>query len=614
MGFRTNKCINPNCDQRVRKGATYCPKCGAGAPKGKVPCGSCNADVRSSAKFCPQCGADMAVSVKPKFDHNRWARQPEDFAIRIDVDDVKGWLVKPLIVEHGTTGLVFQSGKFAGELQESRYDVGGFVQRLTNFMIDNPASIVIMDAGDTTCDLENGGLWTSDKFEVGVSLRLVIQVQDPESLFKNLIKGRGQVTLDQLECLLADEVQMLLEGIVLKYKADQLFGSIDARYEIEAQLREHLRTTFSRFGLSLIQLRFVDFCGEVYEELRAKEGELQTFGKDIDLQDQRAQLTRRLRDVLTTDKMDEFTSEKDLEDFIRQTEHELGLKDVIRDDEMIRLKSRFEHERDREQTLRRIEIEGISQDALRDEARKQQLADEDALDEAHRRKSARRVEEAATDGKIDDIQRETRAKDHEQDMTEALAGQDLLDRMDDRDRKRGEWTQQIEAKRLTERSNATVEALLSIVDGPAGDRIAELTKLERQKNLTPEQILAITAEASPAAAQALAEKYKADGRLSDEMRELLEKRVAEQKEASADTADRMERIMQTALQQMGHVAGTRARPVEPPDTIVTPGGGGGGAHVMVNSQSGGKAGACCAHCNAPLESGGNFCTACGKKQ
>lgn len=612
MGLRTDKCINPECDQRVRKGAKYCPKCGGGAPKGTVSCGSCGADIRSSAKFCSKCGADLAVSVKPKFDHNRWARQPEDFAIRIDVNDVKGWLVKPLIVEHGTTGLVFQSGRFAGELQEARYDVGGFLQRLTNFMIDSPASIVILDAGDVSIDLENDGLWTLDKFEVGAASRLVVHVQDPESLFKNLIKGRGQVTLDQLESQLASEVQMLLEGIVIKYRADQLFSSIDARYEIEAQLREHLRTTFSQFGLGLIQLRFIDFGGEAFEELRAKEGELHVFDKDIDLKDQRAQLARRLRDVLTTDKMDEFKSGKDLEDFILQIEHEMGLKDVIRKDEMARLKSRFEHESDREQLLRSIEIEAITKDALRDEARKQQLADEDALDETHRRESGRRVEKATTDAKIDDIKLDTRVKDHLQDKDEALFGQDLLDRMEDRDRKHEEWTQEVEAKRLAERSKATVEALLSIVDGPEGDRIAELAKLERHKDLSPEQILAITVEASPVAAQALAEKYKADGRLSDEMRELLEKRVAEQKETSIDHADRMERIMQTALHQMGHVAGTRARPVEPPDTIVTPGGG--GAHVMVNSQSGTRSVACCCHCNAPLESDGNFCTACGKKQ
>ena len=67
MGLFTVKCTNPECEYRVRRGAKYCPKCGSGAPAGKVKCGSCGEEVRSSARFCWNCGTELAIASPPKF-------------------------------------------------------------------------------------------------------------------------------------------------------------------------------------------------------------------------------------------------------------------------------------------------------------------------------------------------------------------------------------------------------------------------------------------------------------------------------------------------------------------------------------------------------------------
>ena len=624
MGLFTIKCFNPECNQRIRRGAKYCPKCGAGAPTGTVKCGACGEDVRGSSKFCWNCGADLDVESVPKFTSGRWARSPRDFAIRIDGDDVKGWLLKPLIVEAGTKALLFQAGKAVGELEAGRYDMGGFLARLSNCMIDRAASVVLMDAGDVTLDLENGDLWTADKHEVGTALRLVLRVVEPEKLFANLIKGRGRITLDGVENLTAGEAQMLLTGIVAEYQAEQLFSTLDARYEIETKLREHLNTTLGEFGLILVQLRFISFVGTAFEELRRQGAALLFKEKEGDNTVQRYLLIQRMREALTREKMHELKDGKDFDEFARQIEHELGLKKVIRDDEMERLTARFQFERDREGLLRRIEIEGIENDNLRDQAWKQLLHEERERDELHRGELERNLATSQNQAEIRKIEIQIERLEHEEDVRQAEEGQRLLKRqldIDFEDDQRREklrmeserHTVTLEGQQLEQRSKATVAALLTIVEGDAANKLGELEKLRIQKDMTPMQLLTIAAEASPEAAEALAKKYEVEGRISDEVKAQMQARIDDIKNLSRDAAERQQDIMNAALEQMGAVAATRARPIEPTQTVVTPGGI--GAPIVVNPPTSRASKKCINQkCGALLKPADKFCEECGTKQ
>jgi hypothetical protein len=323
------------------------------------------------------------------------------------------------------------------------------------------------------------------------------------------------------------------------------------------------------------------------------------------LAEQRVLIAQRLRETLTRDRMHAFKDEKEFEDFVRQTEHELGLKDVIRADEMERLKERFQFERDREGLLRRIELLGIKNDALREQAWKQLLADEQAADERHGRDLERQVAAAQAGVKI-------RGLEHEQDMREAKDGIGLLEQMKRIEREEDLHRVEVERLTLEQRSKATAEALMSIVDGPAAERLAGLERFRLQQNMSPEQLLALAASASPAAAEALGQKYAAKGQVSTALLQQMQKQLTEQRQMSEDYAARMERIMQTALQQMGGVATTRAQPFDAQQTVVVPGGL--GAPVVI-----GPPGApptsqpTCPHCGAAMAREGSFCPACGKK-
>ncbi len=607
MGIFTDKCRNPECNMRVRKGSRFCPHCGGNAPRGLAMCGACKAEVSTASKFCWRCGADLAIMSKPILIEDRWSRRPEDFAVRVDDQDIQGWLTKPLIVEHGTRALLFQNGEFKGELGEGRYDMGGFLSKLRNFLVHEPASAIICDAGDVIIDVENGDLWTEDGQEVGTAERLVFRARDPDAMFVNLFKGRNRVELADLESQMAGEVQMLLAGIVHQYPTVDLFTKLEIRNRIEQDLRETIARTLTRLGLELVQLRFIRFFGEAYEKIRREKAELRLAEEEAELTIARTRLGQRLRENLTEDKMHAFKTEKDFEDFVRQTEHELGIKQVIREDEMERLKERFRFERDREGLLRRIEIETISDKARRDRAWEELISEERQRDEGHTRQLRRELETAKTDAEKRKIQLELERLENIEDIRQAEEALRLREEVEELDHKRALDAQEVEARTLEARGKATAAALLSIVDGPAADRIARLEELRAQQNMTPEQILAVLSAASPDAAAALAKKYEAEGQVAVGEARILKEHLAEIRSIYQNEANRTERVARVAMHEMGGVAVTRAQaPHHAAQTVVT-GGGGMGPPVVINVP-------CCRHCNAQLEGDGAFCSQCGKPQ
>jgi len=564
---------------------------------------------------------ELSKVAKPLLADDRWARRPGEFAVLVADQDIKGWLAKPLIIEHGTRAMLFQAGKFKGEIGEGRYDMGGFLKRLVHLSPDLAATVVICDAGDVTIDLENGDLWTADTIEVGTAVRLVLRIQDPDAMYVNLFKGRGCIGLDDIELQLAGEVQMLLSGIVAEHESEDVFTNVEVRNLIETRLRETIEVTLSRLGLELVQLRFISFSGEAYEKIRSEAGELRVEEGRAGIREGWTKLHMRLRDTELQGKMDECKSTAELKDFIAQTAHEMKLKDVIRADEIDRLVERFEFERNRESVLRRIGIQAIEDDSDRDRAWLNLLAEERRADEAHKRDLDRQLADAQNEQgiatvrlevtKLEHIERlRQQHEEHIQDMIEARDGLDNLQRVTQIEQDQADRQQQREAAILEARSKATAEALLSIVDGPAADRIVRIEELRNQQNMSPEQILAIAANASPEAANALAAKYQADGQVQAGMADQLRQQIDQQQDVADKHADRLERVMQSAMEQMGYVAGTRARPVDPKQTVVA---GGGVAPVVINTPTSQPA-AACRHCGAQLEADGAFCSQCGKKQ
>jgi hypothetical protein len=617
MGIFSDRCMNSDCKGRVAKAAKFCRTCGMAAADADTNCGGCGSVVSSSSKFCWKCGADLSDQRKvPLFD-NRWVRGDDDFAVRVDECDVKGVLAKGLIVEHGTKGLLFQQGRFCGYIEPGKYDTNGFLKKVNHFNQTTPTSVVLVDVGDVELHLEAIKLYSAEHLEVDAIFKTVVQLKDPEAFYVNAFKGRNHLTVNYVGGSLADELRAALQTFVGTHSVESLYNNADLRQDVERQMQLKLEPILERLGMEIVQLRFVDFFCPAYDPVREQNAELFVDTSKTDIDIERLKLTQRLRKELSSEKMHELKTEADFENFVHQTEHELGLKDVIRVDEMDKLKRQFAHERNVELLTQQIEIEGIRNDADREEAYKGLTA---KIDRFRMKRDAERQDKT----KEADTDRTIRADDHGQDMKEAQDAVKLRQQVEDvehvkdvREQKldldRQHEEQRVEADRLKARSQASAEALMSILDGAGADKIGELEKLRIHQNLSPDQIIAMTAADSPEVAHALAEKYKAEAAMSDERFQQMESFMAQQKASSNDNADRMERILNVSLQQMGLTASTRAQAPNSSQTVVTPTGGtGGGTPIIVNPQQPDTE-TPCPKCKARIPSDSQFCPECGKR-
>ena len=315
----------------------------------------------------------------------------------------------------------------------------------------------------------------------------------------------------------------------------------------------------------MIQLRFIDFFCPTYDPIREKESQLYIKTRDDEVEIDRLRLAQRLRKAQDAHEMDKIKDGNDLKNFIKQTEHELGLKDIIRDDEMKRLQLQFAAGMEKTNLGYAIEIEGIKSEEKRRQAWLELEADI---------KKVKLSKEADREHRVKDTEAEDTALriGIKRDFDEAMDGVELREANEKLELEVEQKQLEMEGKKLEQRSRATAEALLSIVSGPEAQAITQLEELRMREKFTPEQLLAMAAASSPAVAQALAEKYRSEAFISKERLQQLENFVKQQKEMHEAWADRLERVTKEVLVQMGATATTRAQGPQPgSQTIVAPG-------------------------------------------
>jgi len=624
MGLFSDKC--PQCGGRVRKAARFCSGCGAPSVRADTTCGVCGAELALTSQFCWKCGADQEAMPAPNVIGHRWVRNAEDFAVRVDDVDVPGLLTKGIMIEHGTRAILFQQGKYMGELHEGIRDIGGLLQRINHFNTNVPASIVIMDAGDIAMDLDVSDIRTAENIPVSAFARVVLNVSDPDSLFLNLFKAKKRYTLVELRESLVLELKNTVEIAGAGYSAHDLFGNPQLRQTMETDIQQLMDDIVNRVGLKIVQLRIMRFESPAFEEIRKEKGEIAVEKEKVVLEEEkigikedRIKLAKRLRESLTQEKMDSFKNEKDFEQFLRQTEHELGIKDVLRQDEMQQLTERITHNREKDGILRRIEIMGIEDDARRSREMDELLHEEEKENIRQREMLTRRLETEKNEleaRKIklditkleDEYEYIKHQREHEQDFREAMDGLKILDEVKRIKKDEETHRHKLELEKLRALSEAKIEAIISQAGASQAEILRQLEEQRIRVNLSPEQLLAQLAEKSPEAARALAEKYRAESKVTEERLKDMEARIADQKEA----ADRLERITKEAMAQMGFVASEKVKPPLPGAQTVIAGSGTGIPPVVVGS--GGVApGRICPKCGLSLESKALFCPDCGYK-
>jgi len=649
------------CGAENDKKSKFCSRCGS--PLSGVVCSSCGMQIGANYKFCPNCGATITQfteqrsratlsAAEEKGKIRLWQRNPNDFAQRFEVSDIKGFFSKKITVMSGTKAIFLQGGRFFGELPPGTYTVGGLIQVIKTLNLAEKATVILVDDSDVGLDFNISGLRTKENFDAGVKGKIVVNIEEPIQFFNNLMKGREHVATTDIEVMLRNEMRNLLQSKVKQYSFDDLYGNLELKKEIEQDFEHLLNLTLSRDGLNLVYMPYFDYDESYWKDLIEARGEsareliqkrerikqdaemqLVEYEQSIktkretlelekgeygideekeDLESKRSRLTERMRARLTDGKMDELRNAEDLEKFL----HELDKDKVIRENEMFELKRIFEESREDRAFARELMLKRVEQRHELDMEMERHQHKLEMERKAHKLKLEKEREEdeimkKELDDGLDALKKMKEVK------REDVAGYQALEL------EKMQKEAELEEQRLKARSAATDEALISMVEGKQAEHLGELAKMKLATGLTDEQILALGARDSAAIAEAFKEKYKSKS--AEEIMKMYEDRLGDKDEFArtiqemADRGgDRIERMAAKALEQMGTTAATRAQGAAPGGTTVVTGGGGGQPVVVGGAPQASvppvqevKKVVICPECNAELSVGTKFCTNCG---
>jgi hypothetical protein len=377
----------PKCRSKNKSGAKFCGTCGEHLPGSELKCSNCGATVAADRAHCGNCGKPLAESAAPMLTGNRWARRVEDFATKVEVDDVEGFFKKGLLVEAGTKAIFFVNGAYSGILDPGKYEMGGLLQKIKNVFNAKSTTAVLVDAADVELRVPLGGLMTRDPIKLAAECRLVIQMENPTQFFENVMKGRQNYPLTELRSYLEDELRNCVQEFVGTKSVQELSSNLTFKTEIERGVAQHLARTFSRTGFSFIQVRVFDFrhphldavndTKEEYwlhsQDLQAKlAGEGSTMGLDRKLLDQetakalmelevyedRAKVFERMRKAVASNQMNEVTNENELEKFLQAIDKDK----LLRAEDMRTLLQDFgekkeDHDMARRHLIQRLKID-----------------------------------------------------------------------------------------------------------------------------------------------------------------------------------------------------------------------------------------------------------------
>lgn len=398
--FFQHKSKCPNCGKDVAANASYCGNCGFRLASDTRRCGACGAENRGDAQYCGRCGRSLDQAEQPEILAHRWARREQDFAVRIESADLKGFLKRGIKVEPGTNAMVIERGATRGTFPPGEYTLGTVGQRVRDwFTGDIPERVTVLLVSVTATDLEFnlGGRFTSDPLPIGLALRLQVEVEEPGKFLVNVLRGNERLSLDDIRQYLYPEVTAVADRWLRQHTLEQLTGDLSQLAQLELALEEALRTTFSQTGLRFLQMRTIELNLEPYEEITAKfakanlmdrglsgklrlaEANLRDAESDIELQEQEIRRLGNARQRLA-DAKNETELNAARADLKALEEHEILRQEAALRMEALQKEVEFQRatlELDMRKKFDQLEAEKILLD-LREDTRKVELEEQRA--------------------------------------------------------------------------------------------------------------------------------------------------------------------------------------------------------------------------------------------
>lgn len=492
-----------------------------------------------------------------------WERKPGDIAARFEADDVKQvWFNRPFIVQEGTAALLFSKGRLQGRVEPGEHDIDGILRRF--FHGENPTTLVIIDDGEFTADFTVDGLYSREQIALSSGVRLTFVLADPELFYLNTMRDRKAYTLAELQQHLMPELHDALLAMTSTSSMEELYNNPGLRQKAEATLRERLGVNLAALGFAVTAVNVMSVTSPVYDAHRANMAGVAMSAKQTTLEAERLAVLMRAREIAAADAKDKTVGEVELRNAVNQAVHELGLKERLRADEMQKLSATleqdtidFKRQRERGREVAELDHTLDVDGTKRGHGREQAALDLGAFLES-------RIKEAQAGQTVRDLSRTGEQKDLELNVKKRDAALEALAKL------KGIKTDDY-ARRAEILGKADTATKIALGAGDA-ESLLELERMDQQGKMTPDQLLVLAAEKSPAVAQALVEKFRADGRMNDEMMDQLRRQLDAERSMNREHAMQLERVLNMALGQMGNVAAARSAAYGPgQQTVVTTG-------------------------------------------
>jgi hypothetical protein len=372
-------------------------------------CPQCGTDNRSDARFCRSCGHQLGGDAGPKIDRHHWARRAQDFAVRIDADDLPGLLRQGLIVEPGTNALLIIKGVNQGVMPPGEYALENVLQRFRDWAVSGVperATVLLVDVAPVDLEFHLGGRFTSDPLPIGMTIRMRAEVAEPGKFLVNVLKGKESLTIDELRQSLYYEVVQVADDWLRKHTLQQLVDEPKLRSELELAVEEVLRTIFNQSGLRFLQVRTVELNLEPYDEVKGLRGQVSLLKyraaaetelrktqaqleldkaqedleikknyselahqhnlldlaeqtRKVELEESKIEVYQRMRQAATTDRMNEVRTVNDFDRFMDEQDRRKLLSEKDKAELLRTWKEEGEdHDKARAHLLAKLEVEG----------------------------------------------------------------------------------------------------------------------------------------------------------------------------------------------------------------------------------------------------------------
>jgi hypothetical protein len=553
MGIYSDKC--EKCGHHVKKRAKFCSKCGNPAPGGWIKCYKCKKWIGTDSEYCPYCKASQHVEDRESIEDGVLKRSKGVFLQRFEVGKIKSRLDKDfkLIIEHGNIALLMEGGKFTETLTPGEYSLKEGMFSKSDAAKTN-MSLFLIDSGEIIFPYSQMDLRSKDDMEVNIYTEVIFKLNtgDAHNLISNILKSdkylyhikdfsaageslnqeiQNSITKTPLNTTLSNRMLQLgysdfwdyfkadlnnsVKSLTLRYDINNLIKNPDIRMEFENDLSEEVAITGQSYSMNIVRVAAVNFYGAEYEKLRKRAGEIEVKVRETVLEN-------RARQMLLQDNKDKVANENELQSYMDQLAYEYDIDKEEKKTELELLRLELSHKLNFKSIKQGQDIQTDQNDFIRKE---------EVKDTEHQVEQGKKQHE---------FEREKRAKNHKDEIGETIDWIEI---------KALKESQKIESldERMKVNSKYSISELASVLPPEQVDKIISARKAEaaiklneKLINLTPEQILAMKAGESEAAAKALAE-------ISNAKTEAARKEAEVKAEMAEKAIEQMERVLNKSL-------------------------------------------------------------------